>query len=125
MYQVFLRLAAFITLLGILFGAFGAHGLRNILSPAAMEIYQTAVSYQMWHGLGLGLIASFSYQFPNSRLLNGAGWSMLVGIILFSGSLYSLSLTDIKWIGAITPVGGIALIFAWFLILVFAFRKAN
>ena len=120
---LFLALAAFVMLLGVAMGAFGAHGLRNILSDQSLIIYQTAVSYQMWHGLGLGLIAAFSQHLPHSKLLIWAGWLMFVGVILFSGSLYILSLTGIRWLGAITPFGGLAFLIAWGLVLFYGLHS--
>ena len=120
MRSVFLLLSALFGLLGVAMGAFGAHGLKAILSPAMLSVYKTGVSYQMWHALALGLIAVFQQQMPDSNLLRWAGWLMLIGIVLFSGSLYLLAILNIKWLGMITPIGGIAFILGWMLILVFA-----
>ena len=120
---LFLALASLLMLLGVAMGAFGAHGLRDILSDPSMTIYQTAVSYQMWHGLGLGIIAAFSQHPPHSKVLIWAGWLMFVGVVLFSGSLYILSLTGNRWLGAITPFGGLAFLIAWGLVGVYAWRN--
>ena len=120
MRSVFLFLSAVCGLLGVAMGAFGAHGLKAILSPAMLTVYKTGVNYQMWHALALGLIAVFRQQVPESKLLKWAGWLMLIGIVLFSGSLYLLAIFNIKWLGMITPFGGVAFILAWVLILVFA-----
>ena len=120
---LFLFLASLLLLLGVAMGAFGAHGLRGVLSNHSMTIYQTAVSYQMWHGLGLGIIAALSQHPPHSKLLIWAGWLMFVGVLLFSGSLYVLSLTGIRWLGAITPSGGLAFLIAWGLVGVYAWRN--
>jgi uncharacterized membrane protein YgdD (TMEM256/DUF423 family) len=103
-------------------GAFGAHALRAALTPDMMVVYHTAVNYHMWHALGLGLVAVSSLNDPQSLLLRWAGWLMCVGIVLFSGSLYALSISGIKWLGAITPLGGSAFLIAWLLLAIFAFR---
>lgn len=104
-------------------GAFGAHGLRTILTPEMLSVYKTGVAYQMWHALGLGLIALLRQQSPHSKLLIWAGWLMFAGIILFSGSLYLLTILNVKWLGMITPFGGTAFLFSWGIIAVFAFNK--
>lgn len=104
-------------------GAFGAHGLKHILSADMLAVYKTAVTYQMWHALGLGGIALLRQQFTESKLLLWAGWLMFVGILLFSGSLYLLSLLNCKWLGMITPFGGMAFIIAWLLLTIYAAKK--
>ena len=113
----FLALAGLFAALAVLFGAFGAHGLKSRLSPDMLAVFQTAVQYHIWHALGLGLVALAALHWPQLNGLRWAGWSMIIGIILFSGSLYALALTNIKMLGAITPFGGLAFIVAW---LVFA-----
>ena len=110
---------------GVAFGAFGAHGLRAILDESMMTVYQTGVHYHLFHALGLGLIALLARQYPRSALLRWAGWLMLAGIVIFSGSLYLLSISGIKWLGVITPIGGSALLLAWLLLTVFAARYAD
>ncbi len=119
----FLFIASLILFLGVGMGAFGAHGIRGMLSDQSMTIYQTAVSYQMSHGLGLGVIAAFSRHSQQSKLLVWAGWLMVAGVVLFSGSLYILSLTGIRWLGAITPFGGLAFLVAWGLAAVYAWSS--
>lgn len=125
MRSIFLLLSALLGLLGVAMGAFGAHGLKAILNPEMLSVYKTAVNYQMWHALALGLIAVFQQQIPESNLLRWAGWLMLIGIVLFSGSLYLLAILNIKWLGMITPIGGMAFILGWMLILVFAAQSAK
>ncbi len=98
--------------LGVLFGAFGAHALKSQLSPDLLQVYKTGVEYQYYHALGLLLIGLIGFQLK-SKWLNRAGLFIFAGIVLFSGSLYMLALTGIKWIGAITPLGGIAFVFGW------------
>jgi uncharacterized membrane protein YgdD (TMEM256/DUF423 family) len=125
MKSLFLFLAAISALTGVGFGAFGAHGLKAILSPELLAVYQTGVSYQMWHALGLIGIALLRQQEPESLLLGWAGSLMFIGIVLFSGSLYLLVLLDLKWLGMITPLGGVSFIAAWTLIAVFAAKKPH
>lgn len=108
-----LILAALAALLAVGFGAFGAHGLRDRLSEADLAIYRTAVDYHMWHALGLGLIGLLIDRYPASRRLRWAGRLMVTGILLFSGSLYLLSVTHLRWLGMITPVGGLSFLAAW------------
>ncbi len=122
MRSVFLFLSAVCGVVGVAVGAFGAHGLKAILSPEMLAVYKTGVDYQMWHALALGLIAVFRQQATESELLKWAGWLMFSGIVLFSGSLYLLAVFNIKWLGMITPLGGLSFILAWLLVAVFAFQ---
>jgi uncharacterized membrane protein YgdD (TMEM256/DUF423 family) len=108
----FIALGAILAFLAVALGAFGAHGLKNILSVEQLAIYRTAVDYHMWHSLGLILIGLVIQQ-NNSKLLSKAGWIMFAGVIIFSGSLYALSLTGISMLGAITPIGGVCFLVAW------------
>ena len=111
-WKVFLILAGFFGATAVGFGAFGAHGLKDILSVRMLEVYQTAVKYQMFHVsalLSLGILLKFL----ESKTLQAAGVFFSIGIIIFSGSLYTLSLTGIKWLGAITPIGGVFFIIGW------------
>lgn len=121
----FLFLGALSAMLGVGFGAFGAHGLKAIISPELLTVYQTGVSYQMWHALGLIAIALVHTQSQHSRLLHWAGWLMFAGIVLFSGSLYLLAILNVKWLGMITPFGGVAFLLAWLLITLFAAKTAS
>jgi len=114
----FLFLAAIAGFLGVAMGAFGAHALKNVLSETHMDVYKTAVSYQMWHALLLALIALL----PQEKLLCWAGWSLVAGMLLFSGSLYLLTILDQNWLGMITPFGGLAFLMAWGLLAWVAFK---
>lgn len=120
----FIALGAFIAFLSVALGAFGAHAVKNSITPELMRVYQTAVDYQFYHALGLILIGLI-YQLHQSRLITVAGWLMLTGIIIFSGSLYILSLSGIRWLGAITPIGGTAFIAAWLLLFYALIRPAK
>ena len=96
-------------------GAFGAHGLRGILSPEMLAVYETGVRYQMYHALALiaAGLGGLSVRNPERRLLLGASWAFGCGTLLFSGSLYALALTGLRGLGAVTPAGGLAFIAGW------------
>ncbi|MEY3807176.1 MAG: hypothetical protein RI893_152 [Pseudomonadota bacterium] len=119
----FLLLGALSAMIGVGMGAFGAHGLKTIISPELLVVYQTGVSYQMYHALGLIGIALIRLQASNSKLLIWAGWLMFIGILLFSGSLYLLALLNLNWLGMITPVGGVCFLIAWLLIMLYAVQN--
>jgi len=125
MKSVFLFLGAISAFIGVGMGAFGAHGLKTVLSPHMLEVYKTGVAYQLWHALGLCGIAMVRQQSPASGLLKWSGWLMFAGIMLFSGSLYLLALLGLTWLGVITPFGGMALLIAWLLLAIFAATKAS
>ena len=97
-------------------GAFGAHILKSKLSLEMMEVYQTGIHYHIFHSLGLILIGIIAYWISQSPLVNWSGGLILAGIIIFSGSLYVLSITGIRTLGAITPIGGVAFIVGWLLL---------
>jgi len=109
--------------LGVAAGAFGAHGLERyfVEHPALEPTYLTAVRYQLIHGLALLAVAWATIQWPGT-LVNLAGYAFVAGIIIFSGSLYVLVLTDTSWLGAITPIGGVALLAGWLLLASAAWR---
>jgi uncharacterized membrane protein YgdD (TMEM256/DUF423 family) len=114
MSQLFVMIGSVAAGLGVMLGAFGAHALRGTLSNTMLTIYQTGVHYQQIHALGLILVGVLLLTYPQaSGGLTLAGWLMILGIVLFSGSLYLLALTEIKVLGAVTPVGGLAFIAAW------------
>jgi uncharacterized membrane protein YgdD (TMEM256/DUF423 family) len=114
MTRIFLFIGALLGSLAVAAGAFGAHALREKLSERAIEIFETGSRYQMYHALALLLVASLlSRAEAGQSTLVAAGVAFIVGVVIFSGSLYALSLTGIKWLGAITPFGGVALIVGW------------
>jgi uncharacterized membrane protein YgdD (TMEM256/DUF423 family) len=104
-------------------GAFGAHALKASLSPESLAVYQTGVTYQMWHSLGLIAIALVQQSIPDSKRIAIAGWLMFLGILLFSGSLYLLVLLDMPKLGMITPIGGVCFLIAWLLLCLSASTK--
>jgi len=103
---------AILMLAAVALGAFGAHGLKNIVTKEMLVIYNTGVEYQFYHALGLFCVA-FVSSFNSSKQVKIAGYSMVFGIVVFSGSLYVMTFTGIKMLGAITPIGGVAFIIAW------------
>ena len=102
--------------LSVILGAFAAHALKSRMPPETLAVFQTGVQYQFYHSLGLILIGIVVQVTKASALLTAAGWLMLVGILLFSGSLYLISFTGIRNLGLITPAGGTAFIVAWLLL---------
>ena len=114
MKQIFLLMGSGFMFLAVTIGAFGAHGLKNKLDAYAMSVYNTAVEYHFYHALGLLLLGILMQQYKPSLLLNISGWSMGLGILIFSGSLYALAISGVKWLGAITPIGGLCFLIAWF-----------
>ena len=116
MAKCYLALGCINAMLVVIIGAFAAHGLKARLTVENMAIFQTGVQYHFYHAVGLILLGLIALQIPISPYLRWSGWLMLVGIILFSGSLYTLSVTNIRWLGMITPFGGIAFILAWLLL---------
>ncbi|MBX9997215.1 MULTISPECIES: DUF423 domain-containing protein [Priestia] len=120
--KLFLIIGAINAMLAVALGAFGAHGLEGKISEKYLEVWKTGVQYQMFHAMGLFVIAVLLSKFPQSSLLTASGWIMFAGIVLFSGSLYVLSTSGIKVLGAITPLGGVAFIVAWILIVVAAVK---
>ncbi|MFL2433911.1 MAG: DUF423 domain-containing protein [Vicinamibacterales bacterium] len=109
--------------LGVILGAFGAHGLRERLTPEMLVVFETGVRYHLIHGLGLLAIAWAVSRWPNTYV-NIAGYLFVAGILIFSGSLYVLAITGIRWLGAITPIGGVCLIIGWGLLAVGVLRAS-
>jgi uncharacterized membrane protein YgdD (TMEM256/DUF423 family) len=113
--RVFLTLGALSGLVAVAAGAFGAHALRDRLSADMLSVFQTGVTYQMYHALALVLVGILLGRFSvdGSVWLSASGWLFVVGTVLFSGSLYALSLSGTTWLGAITPLGGVAFLAGW------------
>jgi len=114
MLQLFLTIAAIFGGFSVAAGAFATHSLRPQLSDSALGIFETGARYQMYHALALLAVALLIHQAESPPpTLTAAGYSFIAGVLIFSGSLYTLSLTDIKWLGAIAPIGGATLIAGW------------
>ncbi|AHM66007.1 membrane protein [Paenibacillus polymyxa] len=116
--KVLLLLGCIVMFLAVALGAFGAHALKKRLSADMMNIFQTGIQYQIAHGLGLLLLGVLAGNLAHSSLIVTAGWVMLVGILLFSGSLYVLSVSGVKKLGAVTPIGGLAFLASWVIVIV-------
>lgn len=129
----FIVIGALAAMLAVLLGAFGAHGLRNLVSPAGLATYHTGVEYHFYAAFGLivvGLLESKRHDGADvtaamDRGLAWAGWLMLTGIVMFSGSLYALTLTGMRSLGMITPLGGVSFIVAWALLARAAWRSVR
>ncbi len=115
MSKLFLILGGINGFLAVAFGAFGAHGLKARLGPELLAVYETGVQYHTTHALGLLAVGVVAYRLSDSILLQWAGWLFVLGIVLFSGSLYLLSILDLRWLGAVTPFGGTAFLAGWLL----------
>src|SRR3954468_23792819 len=112
MQRTFLLAGALAGLIGVGFGAFGAHGLRGRLSPDMLAVFETGVRYHMYHALALILVSFVLGRF-SGWLVYTAGWCLVAGIVLFSGSLYALALSGVTILGAVTPLGGVAFLVGW------------
>ena len=110
--RVFFALGSVSGFLAVAFGAFGAHALKGRLDADLLAVFEVGVRYQMYHALALLAVAWACTRWPGGALIAG-GWLFVAGTIVFSGSLYALSLTGVRWLGAITPIGGLALLAGW------------
>jgi uncharacterized membrane protein YgdD (TMEM256/DUF423 family) len=113
MAKLFITLASLSGMLAVTFGAFGAHALKSRLDEHALGVFQTAVQYHFYHSLALLAVGVIALSQPQTALLRSSGYLFLVGIVVFSGSLYLLSMSGLRWLGAITPLGGLAFIAGW------------
>ncbi|WP_019912210.1 DUF423 domain-containing protein [Paenibacillus sp. HW567] len=125
MQRRFIAWGALLAMLSVAIGAFGAHLLKTVISEDYLQVYETGVHYHMIHALGLILIGLAAGQWGESPRLLWAGRLLALGIILFSGSLYVLSITGIKVLGAITPLGGVSFIAGWICLAIEAFSRKN
>lgn len=119
--RLWLVLGAINAFLSVSAGAFGAHALRTRLPPNLLEVFETGARYQMYHALGLLAVGLLAHLRP-SGTVDAAGWALLTGIVLFSGSLYALALSGVRGLGAITPLGGVAFLAGWVLFALAAAR---
>jgi uncharacterized membrane protein YgdD (TMEM256/DUF423 family) len=109
------RVGAVAMFLAVALGAFGAHGLRQRLAPEMLAVFEVGVRYHVYHALALFAVAWAADRSPGG-LAQAAGWAFVLGIIVFSGSLYLLSVTGVRWLGAVTPIGGVAFLTGWALL---------
>ncbi len=124
MSKLILMTASILLALAVSFGAFGAHALKESLTSDLMQVYKTGVEYHFYHALGLLLIGILSLTYP-SGWLNWAALLLTAGILLFSGSLYIMTLTGIKWFGVITPVGGLGFIAGWIFLFIAVWKNVS
>ncbi len=115
MERLFFSLGSVSAFLAVSMGAFGAHALKNRLTPEMLAIFEVGVRYHLYHALALLAVAWASTRWPGGSVM-AAGWLFLAGTVIFSGSLYLLSLTGLRWLGAITPIGGAAFLLGWLLL---------
>ncbi|MGH8746204.1 MAG: DUF423 domain-containing protein [Burkholderiales bacterium] len=120
--KLFVAVGAAMAALAVILGAFGAHALKARLPAEMLDVYRTAVQYHFWHSLGVLTVGLTLQLSPKSGWLLAAGWMLTTGIVLFCGSLYLLALTGTKWLGAVTPLGGVAFILGWAALAVAALR---
>lgn len=111
--RVFFVVGAISALVAVGAGAFGAHGLKNRLDAEMLAVFETGARYQMYHALALIACAWAATRWPGAASVTAAGWLFVAGTLMFSGSLYLLSLTGVRWLGAITPLGGLAFLAGW------------
>lgn len=116
MARTFLMAAALSGFIAVALGAFGAHGLKQRLSADLLAVYQTGVQYHFYHTFALLAVGLLMLHMPANGALRWSGILFIVGMVIFSGSLYVLSLTGVRWLGAITPLGGVAFLVAWLLL---------
>lgn len=126
MNKITLGIGSILAGLAVIAGAFASHSLRGYLTDDALSIWQTAVRYQMYHSLALLVVAILMrLEKSSSRWLNSSAIAFIIGILLFSGSLYALSLSSIKWWGIVTPIGGVAFIFGWICLVIFSWQSSS
>ncbi|MDT8429338.1 MAG: DUF423 domain-containing protein [Pseudomonadales bacterium] len=121
----FLIIAALNGFIAVTLGAFAAHGLKASLAPDLLATFQTGVQYQMHHTLALLAVGILVLHFPGQTLLRTSGYLFLAGIVIFSGSLYLLSLSGVRWLGAITPIGGVLFLAGWATLALAMFNVRN
>jgi uncharacterized membrane protein YgdD (TMEM256/DUF423 family) len=113
MAKLFILLGSCSGMLAVTFGAFGAHALKGRLDDYSLGVFETAVQYHFYHSFALLLVGIIALSQPETVLLKSSGWLFFIGLPIFSGSLYLLSLTGHSWLGAVTPLGGLAFIGGW------------
>ena len=107
--------------IGVMLGAFGAHGLKSRVEPELLAVFETGVRYHLFHALGLLAVAWAAARWPGAWV-QISGWAFVAGIVVFSGSLYLMALTGMRWLGAVTPIGGVAFILGWLALAIAALR---
>jgi len=121
--RTFLLIGSVLGFLGVAFGAFGAHALRARLTPDMLAVFETGVRYQMYHAFAILIVAAAIGRLGEAQLLVIAGWLFFFGVVLFSGSLYALTLTGVRTLGAITPIRGVLFLAGWACLALFAIAR--
>ena len=121
--KIFVLIGSLSAFLGVALGAFGAHGLKTRVTPEMLIVWQTGVQYLLVHALGLVLIGILCQLLPEASLIRSAGWMLLAGSALFSGSLYIMVLSDVRALGMITPLGGIAFLIGWLMLAIAVWQQ--
>ncbi|CAM4492799.1 uncharacterized membrane protein YgdD (TMEM256/DUF423 family) [Paenibacillus endophyticus] len=116
--QTFVMLGCIFMVLAVAIGAFGAHALKSKLTPDKLKVYEVGVQYHIAHALGLILVGMLVSHYPDEQVIVTGGWFLAAGILLFSGSLYALSVAKARFLGPITPLGGLSFMIGWVLIAV-------
>lgn len=125
MHNKLIGTGALLAFLAVALGAFGAHGLKGRIEPELLEVYRTGVLYHLVHALGIVLIGVLGLQRPGDRRVAWSAITMIAGTVIFSGTLYLLAVTGIRWLGAITPIGGVMFLLAWAILAVAMFRPRS
>jgi len=123
--KVFVIIGSLSAFLGVALGAFGAHGLKTRVTTEMLTVWQTGIHYHLVHALGLLMIGVLCQLMPETSLVRYAGWLIVAGTVLFSGSLYVLVLTDIRTLGMITPLGGISFLAGWLILAAAVWKHAT
>lgn len=121
--QTFVVLGGILMAIGVAMGAFGAHALKDRLGAKGLTTFRTGVQYHLIHALGMVAVGILAGQYPDDGRIPAAGWLLLAGIILFSGSLYVLSVKKIRWLGPVTPLGGLLFLIGWACLGLHAWRR--
>lgn len=123
MERLFFSIASLLGGLAVALGAFGAHAMRGRVAENLLANYETGVKYHFYHALALVAVVVAIQRWPSSNLPVIAGWAFVIGVAIFSGSLYIMAFTGLRWLGAITPIGGVSLIVGWVCLLLVAWRS--
>ncbi len=125
MFRLFVAIGSLSAMTAVGLGAFGAHILKERLSAPMLEVYHTAVFYHLLHAVGLVLVGIVAHLLPESTPVRWAGWLLAAGTLLFSGSLYLLAVSGVRWLGAITPLGGLSFLAGWALLAFAVLRETR
>ena len=125
MAKLFITLASCSGMFAVMLGAFAAHALKNTLDEYSLGVFQTAVQYHFYHSFALLAVGILAMSNPESVLLRISGWLFFIGLLIFCGSLYALSFSGVRWLGAITPLGGLCFIAGWAVLATAAWKSLS